>query len=442
MYTPITKNHQLNLLQPVGISSGQPAALPAKTAPMKLLLIVWLTLALALLSAFAGAQEVAETDDEPTVVRPVQVTLVPPLGTNGLEAGKCTNHVSINVFGGYSKGLHGAEIGGFVNVLSGDMVGAQAAGFGNTVVGASKGVQASGFYNITRGHLHGAQLGGFANVGGNGMKGAQFGGFANVMRGATHGAQFAGFGNLATNDMVGGQVGGFVNVLTGNLHGLQAAGYANVAIGDVRGVQLAGFANVANNVRGSQIAGFINVARRVTGLQIGFINIADSVDGVPIGFFNFVRKGYRAVEVYGHETLFANVALKSGTERFYNILTLGYRPGPHGPIWAYGYGLGTRFAVNETFTANVDVTCSQLNDGEWHTNALNLLNKAQLNLGWQLNEQLEMFGGASLNLHVSNRENGERDFIGSDAIPWSVSDWQTREALWRMYPGFQFGIRF
>lgn len=408
---------------------------------MKTLLIVWFTIALSLLAVAALGQNTLEEEDEPGIERPVQLTFIAPLGTNGLECGKVTNKLSINVLGGYSGGLKGAEFGGFANVIKGEMVGAQFAGFSNTVINGAKGAQFAGFSNVVRTSMHGAQFAGFGNVVTDGLHGAQFAGFGNMARNVGKAFQAAGFGNMATGDMVGGQAAGFGNSHNGSLQGAQIAGFANVNLGDVKGGQIAGFANVARDVDGVQISGFINVARNVKGLQIGFINIADSMDGVPIGIFNFVRKGYHALEVSGNETMYANLSAKSGTERFYNILTTGVRPGPNGMIWSYGYGFGTLFQLNEQFDMNIDATASHLNDGEWFTSDLNLLNKLQINLAWDVSEQVQLYGGASFNVHVSDRENGERELIGSEAIPWSIYDNNGPATLVRMYPGFQLGMR-
>jgi hypothetical protein len=169
---------------------------------------------LLLLAQVALAQEEIKT-------RPVQLSLIPPLSTNGLEAGRIVNHVSLNLIGGYNGGLQGLEAGGMFNLNKHDV----------------QGVQLAGFFNGNGGNAQGAQLAGFVNASG----------------GTAQGLQLAGFGNYAGGGQAV-QVGGFFNVAS-SAHS-----------------QVGGFINVAKRVRGLQL-GFINVADSVGGVPIGFINV-------------------------------------------------------------------------------------------------------------------------------------------------------------------------
>ena len=179
------------------------------------------SLALLFLSAQAALAQTQPTEAPELKTRPFQLSLLPPLSTNGLEAGRVVNHVSLNLIGGYNGGVQGVEAGGFVNVNKHDVQGCQLAGFVNANAGSVTGVQAAGFVN--------------ANAG------------------TAQGVQTAGFGNVSR----GGQV-------------LQVGGFFNVA--QTATAQVAGFINVAKHVKGLQL-GFINVCDSTSGVPIGFINV-------------------------------------------------------------------------------------------------------------------------------------------------------------------------
>lgn len=179
------------------------------------------SLALLFLSAQAALAQTEPVDAPELKTRPFQLSLLPPLSTNGVDAGRVVNHVSLNLIGGYNGGVQGVEAGGFANFNKHDV----------------QGVQAAGFVNGNGGSVEGVQLAGFVN--------------ANA--GTTQGVQAAGFGNVSR----GGQV-------------LQVSGFFNVA--QTATAQVAGFINVARRVNGLQL-GFINVCDSTSGVPIGFINV-------------------------------------------------------------------------------------------------------------------------------------------------------------------------
>jgi hypothetical protein len=290
---------------------------------------------------------VPDTTQKKAQVRNFQVTVIPPLGTNGIDCYKITNHLSFNVLAGVQGGLDGLEMGTYANVILKDARGIQAAGFTNVVLHNVKGAQFSGFANYVGGNLTGAAFSGFVNVGLGNLKGAQFSGFCNVNMGK----------------MLGAQLSGFVNYNRKSARGLQAAGYVNVVTDSLTGGQLAGFVNVAGNVNGFQGAGFVNIAKNVKGIQAGFVNIADSVDGASIGFCNIVKKGLHQVEVSVDELFFSNLAVRTGSNRFYNIFSAGIGSRPQGNIWSIGYGAGTSFGISEKLRSDVSLSVSHVSNG-------------------------------------------------------------------------------
>lgn len=303
--------------------------------------------------------------------KPVQVSLLPFLGSNYKMSGTRTNNLSINIIAGYAGGLNGTEIAGFANVISGDINGWQFAGFSNVVGGKGKGWQTSGFFNYMGGSLDGVQFSGWGNVLMDTLSGMQISGFVNTLKGGMSGVQLAGFANITTKNVDGAQISGFANWAHGDVRMLQLSGFGNYARGDVNMAQVSGFANVSDNLKGAQItgfgnialgkskgvqiagfmnysreadgvgiagftnlsagtskgvqiAGFLNVAKNLRGVQIGIVNVVDSVEsGVPIGLLNFVWHGYHKLDISANDVFPLNISYKGGVPAFYSIISFG-----------------------------------------------------------------------------------------------------------------------
>src|SRR4029077_11946146 len=73
--------------------------------------------------------------------RPVQVSLVPGVGTHGRLGAQVVNNFSLNVIGGYTAGTKGVELGGIFNIDKKDVSFFQAAGIFNVDGGKMTGVQ-------------------------------------------------------------------------------------------------------------------------------------------------------------------------------------------------------------------------------------------------------------------------------------------------------------
>ncbi|WP_425075283.1 hypothetical protein [Psychroserpens sp. S379A] len=77
-----------------------------------------------------------------------QLTFVPPLSTNGSQAHKITNKVSVNLLGGVSNANEAFEFGGLFNVNKSYTKGFQFAGLTNITKAAEKSYQVAGIANI------------------------------------------------------------------------------------------------------------------------------------------------------------------------------------------------------------------------------------------------------------------------------------------------------
>jgi hypothetical protein len=387
-----------------------------------------------------SAQEALKDTNKEKKSRPFQFTFIYPLGTNGINSKDYSNVFSLNLLGGLNGGVDAVEIGAFANINHGDVNGFQGAGFTNINIGKTNGVQAAGFYNQSK-ELTGGQFAGFMNLNTGNTDGIMAAGFLNVVRGNVKGWQIAGFANTTTKSTDGAQLSGFGNFSKDDVKGAQISGFINLAK-NIDGAQAAGFINLAENVEGAQVAGFINVAKKVKGVQIGVFNIADSVDGAPIGVFSFVRHGYRRFEVGASESLFANVSFKTGTEHFYNILTVGFKQVDDDTYWSYGYGVGTMFALTSRMNLNLDAICQQINENEWHTNRVNLLNTLKLNLSYKFTDRIELVAGPSYNVMVSEFDFREGIGTRSKFVPWCFYDKNHNDVNVKMFVGVNAALRF
>jgi hypothetical protein len=262
--------------------------------------------------------------------------------------------------------------------------------------------------------------------------------------GGVDGAEFSGLVSVLRNDMVGAQFSGLGNVVLNRTRGAQFSGLFNIGTGDIRGAQFAGLLNVsAKRFTGAQISGLINYSNKLRGVQIGVFNFIDSLEqGVPIGFLSFVKNGYSTLEIGATETLYGVVSFKTGARQFYNILSVGGGSHDGLSLFAWGYGFGTFIPIGKKAGIALDGICYQVNEGEWFTNRLNLLNKINLTGSWKVASHLSFFAGLSWNVTVADITDEYGDEVVSHIAPWSVFD-ETYNGYIniKMYPGFSAGIR-
>lgn len=379
---------------------------PLKPIKMKTLKTVTLLIMLALTTTMY-AQE------KPQMKKmPFHLSFVTPFGTNGMESWNTINNFSINLFGGYSGGLNGFEASGFASVLRSDMKGAQFSGFANADLGKSKG----------------AQFAGFANYNKDEMQGAQFAGFVNTVSSSLNGFQSAGFANYA----MGGTMG-------------QLSGFANINVGDLKGAQITGFANVnTGRVKGLQLSGFANITNKLAGTQIGFLNYVDSLEsGTPIGFLSFVKNGYRTFEFATSETLHGIASFKTGTRHFYNIISVGGAYRNDQVLWGWGYGVGTLIDLTDKFDLGVELQAFHINEGEWYTANLNMLNKLTVQVAYEVSSNIEVFVSPTFNVVVSDTKDDIGAPTSSSIAPYTVySNVNSNGYKVEMYPGLTIGVRF
>ncbi len=309
--------------------------------------------------------------------RPFQLSLTPGLSTHGKLSGQVINNFSFNVFGGYSGGVNGFELGGLFNIDKKDVQYAQVAGL----------------FNIVGGHV----------------KGLQLGGLSNTVLGAADGFQVGGINNLVNRNFTGMQVGGVYNHVSGRMSGFQVGGVSNFAKEKVSGVQVAGVANISNrDMSGVQIGGVFNYAKRLKGVQIGLINVSDTSDGYSIGLINIVLKGYHKLSFSTNELVHVNAAFKTGNARLYSILQAGMNIDDDDKIYTFGYGLGSEFRIINRVSFNPELSANYLYLGSW--DYANILSKAALNFHVKLGKNIALFAGPSFNVYYTQQDVGFKGY--------------------------------
>ncbi|MDR2893880.1 MAG: hypothetical protein LBU97_00250, partial [Alistipes sp.] len=254
----------------------------------------------------------------------LQVTLFPPLGTNGREAKDYTNDISLNLLVGVSRNERALALAGVAGIVHGD----------------ARGVQFAGVLGAVGNDARGVQFAGLANAVGNDGAGVQFGGVTNMVGGEFTGVQFGGLGNM-TGSLEGIQFGGVGNI-AGNVRGIQFGGWGNIA-GKIEGIQFGGLGNVAGKVEGAQIGGLLNVAGTVRGTQVGVVNVARHND-VPIGLVNLIRDGEMGVAITYNDLGTLGATFRSGGRVTYGILGLGCNTRFRG-TWSVVGGIGAHIPV-------------------------------------------------------------------------------------------------
>lgn len=414
------------------------------------------------------------SDNIPVIERrTAQISLIPKIGSNTKMSGSIENSFSLNVFAGYSAGVRVMEIGGLMNINKRHVRGFQAAGLSNIVGGRTRGVQFAGLSNNNRGSLHGLQVSGISNMVADTIHGVQLTGISNILQGGMKGWQIAGISNVTTKNVDGVQISGISNYAHGdvdvmqiggvvnygkNVNGVQVAGLVNTSAGKVGGAQIAGIGNFASEVNAGQIAGLLNIAttrvkgaqvsaivnygKEIKGSQLALLNISDTVTGLPIGLISFVRRGYRRVELSANEVLYANLTLKTGVHKLYNIFTGGLVPNDTITTWGFGYGFGFEKSNGKRFLHSYDFTANWIQEQDKPFGTMNLLTKLRINFAYLLGKRASIFMGPSINVHLSEWIDSDTGEFLTNIAPYVLSSTIFGDTQLQFWLGGQAGFRF
>jgi len=250
----------------------------------------------------ADAQTKKEQKDEAPAIKTeyniglqkstAQLTFITPMSTDGSDTKEKEYKFSVNILGGTTGGVNGAELGGLFNINKQDM----------------RGFQMSGLFNLTGGNASGLQISGGANI---------------------------------VHKSSGFQIAAAANY-TADINDVQIAGVANVAAGSR--FQMAGIFNYARGVD-IQIAP-VNIAQKAA-FQMGVVNISETDDAAMFGVINIVKKGgLFEIGVSANDYIYGAVNLITGTDRLYSVLSFGgYSPSSN--VTA-GLGVGTRLQLGDS----------------------------------------------------------------------------------------------
>jgi hypothetical protein len=375
-----------------------------------------------------------------TLYRTAQISFVPFVGSNHKLSGQVVNGYSLNVLGGFSAGTSRAEFGGLFNINQGDVKFFQAAGLFNTNGGKTQGAQMAGLFNTNLSATSGTQVAGLFNLNNSTTDAAQMAGLFNSNRGVTHGAQMAGLFNVNKSYSRGVQMAGLFNLNEDSAKVVQLAGLINTNRKKLNGVQISGLTNIADDITGAQVSGLINSAKTINGAQIGFINVADSVKGIPFGFLSFVRKGYHKLEISVDEIFPVNVALRTGVNHFHNILSVGVQTNRDTALYSFGYGFGSLLKLSKRWSFNTDISYHQIVKDDFKD--LNMINKLFVGLDFRIAKKASITAGATLNLHIFEKEKINGSSVFSYYTPTLLSEGTWGRNGYQWWLGAKVGLRF
>ncbi len=444
----------------------------------------------------AGRVRPSPPHDQPTVQRGLctpsvssprywaGVDFVPMVGTSSV-ARDAVLGASLNVLGGLSGGIQGAQIGGLTNLVRGPVCGLQVGGLVNLTHGV-KGLQIGGLVNVTH-DVTGTQMGGILNVANN-VKGLQIGGIVNATNNVS-GLQIGGIVNV-TDNVKGLQIGGMFNVtddvagvqitgganLTRDVTGFQLAGSNNVTL-FMKGVQMAGAFNLAERVRGlqfspvniartvdgAQAGGAANIARTVNGAQVGVTNIAHTVRGVQVGvvnvanhirgpqigvvnigddadrsvgLLNIVPGGRYHLAAWAAETGIIMATFKHARRHFHNFYGFGIRPSEGDVRLLLSLGVGGHIPISRRFFFDVDVLAHTVHKTDDTSSPVAFLGQVRAVFGFHLTDRFAVFAGPSFNVGVATTEkDATLSLLGSSSL-YSGSD-----LFVSAWPGASVGVQ-
>jgi len=419
--------------------------------------------------------------------RLMQATIVPGIGTNGLDGGGYNNWISLNIFSGYSAGTYLFELGGLSNLNTDQASGFQFAGIANVVGGDAmlklskedynkiakegynynmQGWQTAGLINVVRGNMIGWQVSGVENLVFNSYTGLQVGGIVNIVHNFTTGVQLAGLGNVTGRSVTGVQLAGFSNFSTKQMAGIQIAALSNYTRGRLNGTQIGAF-NYSGNIEGKfsklsskysglQIGavnltrrnmdgfqvGLVNISNDMNGLQVGLINISTRNQRFPVGLVNINHDEYGYFRLYTNETFNYNVEVATGSKHIIN--TISYSRNPNNlvvtgqPRSAFGYAIG-QIKSRQNYFYNYDLQIQHINQDKGITKELSLLGKLRGAVGFDPFYRTKLrdiffFGGITFNTYLSRHDTP----IGSETL--QISHKKSGNKYLESWVGFMVGV--
>ncbi|HEX6982255.1 MAG TPA: hypothetical protein VF181_05800 [Balneolaceae bacterium] len=410
--------------------------------------------------------------------RSFRFTLIPGISTNGLGAPYYAAKYSFNIIAGYNGALEeGFEFGTLLNINKYYATGVQIAGLANYSGEQTAGFQLAGIANISEEELQGIQLAGAINYSGDATQGIQISGIGNYSNDLMQGIQLAGAANISQGDMQGIQLAGILNLSMAESQGLQASGVLNFAkevmqglywagvgnytSGEMQGLIFSGVFNVAEEIQGIVASGLfnysenfqgielapvnisqnfqgiqigqVNIAEEGEGIQVGLINYASEFQGLPVGLISYYGNGRKNIDFWISDGGFTNFGLKLGTDKIYNMISIGYNTLLNRNVWQIGWSIGRLQQYKTHFTYS-DFSYFKINEGGW-TEDFNSIFKYRLLFGKEILNGFNIYGGPTFNLLISG-------IAESDDYTWyRIIDYEAKGTQYVFWVGFTLGTQ-
>lgn len=341
-------------------------------------------------------------------VRPFQLSLGYPLGTNGINALEYSNVLSMNLLYGINGGLDGVEVGATFNYIHQN----------------ANGVQISGVSNIVRRYSNGIFVTGAANLHFGPVKGVDVAGGLNLSGGHADGFFVAGGANIHLRTLDGVSIAGGLNMAAGDAEGFTIAP-VNLFLQDYFGVQI----------------GVVNMVNRMDGLQVGVVNIVnDGTEALPIGLVSVVRNGYFELEVNANELSYLNANFKMGVSRFYNVYSVGYSVYEGLPVYRFGLGIGTSQPVRYRHRVAFELLQQEIiYNWNWN-NGLNMLTRFGMDYRMRIGDSFTIVLGPSCNAMLTNQK--VNDEYGTLNIPKTFYEQEWTNSKLFMWFGWKLGFSY
>ena len=372
----------------------------------------------ALFKRFKGYANTMNVKD--SLTRRVQVSLLPFIGSNHRLSGNVYNKISLNIYGGFAKGVNGFEIGGLFNIDRENVTGVQLAGTFNIVGGNVKGTQLAGNFNITGKSMNGFQAATLLNINRGTQKGVQLAGLININNKSTEGTSAAALLNIS-HSVRGAQIAGIGNI-SDSLAGASVAAIMNVSSYGNNVVQIAGlFNSVKNGSSQVQIAALFNSTSYLKGIQIGLLNFSDSATGVPIGLFSYVKKGVHQIELSTDELFTGNLTFRTGTPAFYNIFSIGGQMGSQKHLTQLGYGVGSSLRLKNKLHGEITATAHHVSSRGFYFGTSELC-RFYLGLEYKVGKKFSIAAGPTLNFYISDTLDPDYESLFNTIPPYHISN--------------------
>lgn len=368
-------------------------------------------------------------DAEPLIVG---LDLLPYVGISSVESLRHRpRRASLNLIGGLSGGVLGVEIGGALNLNSGDMSGLQIGGVANLVDGEVLGVQIGGVFNKSSQRVRALQIGGGLNLVGDDFLGLQIGGAANLVAGSFRGVQLGGGANLVGGAFEGLQIGGAANLLSAPLKGAQVSAI-NFNQGGA-GMQLGAINITRESFAGLQVGAINIVSGRAQGLQLGAINIAEE-GGAAIGAINIYTQGWTQLEAMTQDGNTILTGVRHGSGSFFSLYGVGVAPFGDAAL-TYGLGFGWRLNPEDKVELSTDLWTQQLIPGgtKWGSTSSQFRLRGLASI--EVLPRFELFGGPTLALGMTWEDKAPAKPLWP---AWTINAYDPILQLW---PGVTLGAR-